>query len=264
MSATLPFWLTLAVKMAITASFVVAASFIAQRSGALVGGLVATLPISAGPVYVFLALDYDAAFISQSALASIVINGVTAIFSLTYAALAQRRGMLVSLGGALAVWFTLGYAVSIPQWSVVTALLFCAVVYPPCFLLSHTYRHAPMPPSIRRWYDLPLRSGAVATLVALVVVFSPWLGTFGSGMFAVFPIALSSLIVILHPRVGARATAAVIANTISGLSGFAVALAVLHLTAEPLGVWTAFAITLAMSFGWNLTVYFARSRGIPL
>jgi hypothetical protein len=264
MTATLPLWLSLAVKMAITASFVVAASFIAQRSGALVGGLVATLPISAGPVYVFLALDYDAAFISQSALASIVINAITAIFSLTYAVLAQRHGMLVSLGGALALWFVLGYLVSLPEWTLGTALMLCAVIYPPSLLLSYPYRHAPMPPSVRRWYDLPLRAGAVSALVALVVVFSPYLGAFGSGMFAVFPIALSSLVVILHPRVGARATAAVIANTISGLMGFALALAVLHLTAVPLGVWTAFAITLSMSFGWNLMIWAARHRGIPL
>ena len=31
-----------------------------------------------------------------------------------------------------------------------------------------------------------------------------------------FPVVLTGLILILHPRVGARATAAVIANTISG------------------------------------------------
>lgn len=264
MTATLPFWFSLAIKMAITASFVVAASFIAQRSGPLIGAMVATLPISAGPVYVFLALDYDAAFIAESAVASIVINGITAIFSLTYAALAQRHGMMASLGGALALWFSLAYLVSLPQWTVGTALLLCALIYPPCLYLSYPYRHAPMPPSIRRWYDLPLRAGAVAALVALVVVFSPYLGAFGSGTFAVFPIALSSLIVILHPRVGARATAAVIANTVSGLAGFAIALAVLHLAAVPLGVWTAFAITLAISFGWNMMVWTARRRGIPL
>ena len=34
------------------------------------GALVATLPISAGPSYVFLALDHDAAFIAEGALAS--------------------------------------------------------------------------------------------------------------------------------------------------------------------------------------------------
>ena len=87
-------WLPLAVKMAVTATFVVAASFTAQRAGPLIGAMVATLPISAGPIYVFLALDHDAAFISQSALGSLAITAATGVFSLTYAVLAERRGLV--------------------------------------------------------------------------------------------------------------------------------------------------------------------------
>ena len=56
------FCIALATKMAITALFVSVATIIAERLGAAVGALVATLPVSAGPVYVFLALDHDATF----------------------------------------------------------------------------------------------------------------------------------------------------------------------------------------------------------
>ena len=76
MPPDLYFALTLIVKMAITAAFVLAATITAERAGPLVGGLVATLPIGAGPVYVFLALDHDAQFISQSAVASLAVNAV--------------------------------------------------------------------------------------------------------------------------------------------------------------------------------------------
>ena len=67
----------LALRMAVAAAFVVSASFIAERSGPAIGALVATLPISAGPAYVFLALDHDAAFIAQGALTSLPINAAT-------------------------------------------------------------------------------------------------------------------------------------------------------------------------------------------
>ena len=60
MSPELTFLLTLALRMAITAAFVVSASVITEKSGPVIGALVATLPISAGPSYVFLALDHDA------------------------------------------------------------------------------------------------------------------------------------------------------------------------------------------------------------
>ena len=74
MSPELYFVLTLIVKMAVTAGFVLVATVTAERAGPLVGGLVATLPISAGPVYIFLALDHDAHFIAQGALGSLVTN----------------------------------------------------------------------------------------------------------------------------------------------------------------------------------------------
>ena len=80
-------------------------------------------------------------------------------------------------------------------------------------------------------------------------------------MIAVFPVVLSSLILILHPRVGARPTAAVIANTISGLPGFAVALGFLHLTAVPLGIWPAMTLGLAICILWSFAVWWARQRG---
>lgn len=101
MPPDLYFALTLIVKMAITAAFVLAATITAERAGPLVGGLVATLPIGAGPVYVFLALDHDAQFISQSAVASLAVNAANVIFAVVYCVLAQRRSLAISLGGTL-------------------------------------------------------------------------------------------------------------------------------------------------------------------
>lgn len=77
MPPDLMFWGGVAIKMAITALFVSVATITAEKLGAAVGALVATLPVSAGPVYVFLALDHDAAFISASALASLALNAAT-------------------------------------------------------------------------------------------------------------------------------------------------------------------------------------------
>ena len=98
MSPDLYFALTLVVKMVVTAAFLLAATITAERAGPLIGGLVATLPISAGPVYIFLALDHDAHFIAQSALGSFVTNAYNVIFAVVYALLAQNRSLMVSFG----------------------------------------------------------------------------------------------------------------------------------------------------------------------
>ena len=88
MSPELAFLLSLVLRMACAAAFVVTASLITERSGPAIGALVATLPVSAGPSYVFLALDHDDAFITQSAVASLPMNGATILMCLVYVFLA--------------------------------------------------------------------------------------------------------------------------------------------------------------------------------
>src|SRR5450432_930479 len=118
MSPDLAFILTLGLRMAVTAAFVVSASVITERSGPVIGALVATLPISAGPSYVFLALDHDAAFIAEGALASLPINAATIFLALTYVLLAQRGNAIVSWGGAAMVWIALAALSRMIHWSV--------------------------------------------------------------------------------------------------------------------------------------------------
>src|SRR6201994_3917542 len=103
------FILLLALRMAVAAAFVVTASFITERAGAVIGALIATLPISAGPSYVFLALDHDAAFVAEGALASFPINAVTIILGLVYVLLAQRHNAFVSWSAGAVVWAVLAF-----------------------------------------------------------------------------------------------------------------------------------------------------------
>ena len=76
-----------------------------------------------------------------------------------------------------------------------------------------------MPLITRRWYDIPLRAALVATLVATVVTTSGWVGPKVSGIIALFPIVFTSMMLILHPRIGGPPTAAVLANSAWGLIG---------------------------------------------
>ena len=258
MPPDLAFWLALVVKMLVTAGIVVAASLIAERAGPMIGSLIATLPVSAGPAYVFLSLDHDAAFIADSALGSFVSIIGTALFALAYAAAAQRHGMLLSLFAAEAAWLAFAVGTRLVDWTLLRAALLAVVVFAVCSVLSRPYRHARMPPPRRRWYDVPLRAGMVALLVLLVVTLSHVFGSYATGMLAAFPVVFTSLILILPPRVGGPPTAAVIAHSITGLVGFEIALGFLHLAAVPLGVSTALASGLAICMGWNLVLLAAR------
>ena len=97
-SPELYFLLTLAIKMAVTAGFVIVATIIAERAGPLIGALIVTLPISAGPAYVFVALDHDAQFVARAALASVLNNVPTVLDTVAFVLLAQRFGAFASVG----------------------------------------------------------------------------------------------------------------------------------------------------------------------
>lgn len=117
MPPDLLFWLSLALKMAITAGFVVLAAMVAERAGAAIGAIVATLPIAAGPAYFFVALDHSPDFIAASAIGSIAAHAATAVFCLVFVVLAQRNGMALSVGAAVAVWFVVAFLLREVRWS---------------------------------------------------------------------------------------------------------------------------------------------------
>jgi hypothetical protein len=260
MSPDLIFILTLVLRMVVTAAFVVSASVITERSGPVIGALVATLPISAGPSYVFLALDHDAAFIAEGALASLPINVATIFLGLTYVLLAQRHSALLSWAGGAVVWIALAALSRTIHWSLAEGVAVNVVAFAICIPLLNRFRHVKMPLITRRWYDIPLRAALVATLVATVVTLSGWVGPAVSGVIALFPMVFSSMMLILHPRIGGRPTAAVIANGGWGMLGFGTAIAVLHVAALRFGSAIGLSLALATCVSWNLTLWWNGRR----
>ena len=125
-----------------------------------------------------------------------------------------------------------------------------------CLPLAQRFRAAKMPLIARRWYDIPLRATLVATLVAILVTLSGVVGPHISGIIALFPVVFRSLMLILHPRIGGPATAAVIANGLWGLIGFGIAIVVLHLVARSWPRPLALGLALATCVAWNLGLWF--------
>ena len=207
------FWFGLALKMAMTATVVVITSVAVERSGPFVGALIGALPTAAGAAYIILALEHPPSFIAASAIGSVAINAAVSIFAATYALLAQRHGLLVSLGGRTRVWFAIAATLRMVDWTPLGAVAHqcrgLAVTIP----LSWRYRAGGVPAKfVRTPFDIPLRALTAAIVVAIVTTASSSIGSFASGMFALFPIILGSSIVILHPRVGGKATASMLAH----------------------------------------------------
>ena len=253
-------WIVLAAKMVVTALFVTAATVIAERLGATVGALVATLPVSAGPVYVFLALDHNSTFISSSAVASLALNSATAIYLTAYVLAAQRKSMWLSISLAFVAWLAAVLVLSPMQWTAWPAFALNVIVFTACTFVVQPFCLVHIPSTTRSWYDFALRAVLVASLVGVVVTLSFQIGPRGSGVLAVFPVIYTSIMLILHRRIGGPATAAVLANAVPALGGFGLALLTLHLAAVPLGSGTALIMALGVSVAWNAAIYGIRRR----
>jgi hypothetical protein len=177
--------------------------------------------------------------------------------------LAQRNNLAVSVGTAVLVWIVLASIIRMFAWTLTAGLAVNLVVFGICIPLLARYRHVKMPLVTRRWYDVPLRASMVATLVAIVVSTSGWVGPAVSGIIALYPIVFTSMMIILHPRIGGPPTAAVIANAAWGLLGFGMAVAVLHVAVTLLGSAAGLSLALATCVGWNLSLWWLGRRKRP-
>jgi uncharacterized membrane protein (GlpM family) len=261
MFADLSFWLELVFKMTMTAAVVVFISVVVERSGPFVGALIAALPTAAGAAYVILAIEHSSSFIAASAVGSMAIGAAVAIFAAVYAVLAQRHGLVLSLGMSLLVWFICAALLRQFDWTPLRALVLNAAVYAVTIAVSWRYRSsAPPRKFLRTRYDIPLRALAAAIVVVVVTSASHSIGSFASGMFALFPIVFCSSIVILHPRVGGKSTASVMAHAQVALIGLTLAFLAVHYLAEPLGAWAALAIGLCISVAWSGMLMLVRRR----
>jgi len=259
-SVTSPF-LILGFKMAIAATIVVATSMIAERSRPFVAAMVATLPVSAGPALFFIALDHDDAFMRGTLIGAMVTNLMTPVFCLAYAFVAQKRGVVLSLGSGLAAWAVAGLLFRQIEWTLPLTLLGLLGVYALAIPAAQPFISNQLvvaPP--RTWYALPLRALAVSGLVLAVTTLSWSLGPYYSGTLAALPLVLSSLIAILHPRIGGPQTAAMIASTMIGLFGFGFAVAAAIATTPILGRYWALGLGLLICLLWNGAIVIWKQR----
>ena len=184
MSPEIYFLVTLAIKMVVTAGFVIAATIIAERAGPFIGAMIVTLPISAGPAYVFVALDHPADFVARAALASIVNNVSTVFYTVAFVLLAQRFGALLSVAAGLAVWFLSAFLVNQTQWPLLGAILLNVVAVAALVPVVRRFQDVPMPRLPLRMSELAFRAVLVSVLIAVVVTLSFTVGPEMTGMIA--------------------------------------------------------------------------------
>ena len=107
--------------------------------------------------------------------------------------------------------------------------------------------------------DLAWRAGVVTLCVIIVTGASTAIGPYFSGVFAFFPVAMSSFFIILHSRIGGKAAASVAAHVQAPIIGLIPGFLAVHYLAVPVGVWWSYLAGLAIAVGWNALLWAGRS-----
>jgi hypothetical protein len=195
---------------------------------------------------------------------SAAATAAVSIFCWVYAVLAQRQGVVPSVAISIVVWFVATAALKLVSWTPLTASLLNIIVFSITVPLSWRYRTSGPPPKLlRRPYDIPLRAIASAVVVATVTTASHSIGSFASGMFAVFPIVMCCSIVILHLRVGGVASASMMAHAQIALNGLWLGFIAVHYLVAPCGVWGAFGLGMLVCIAWSGGLWLIRARPRP-
>jgi len=165
---------------------------------------------------------------------------------------------------AFLVWFVCAAASRLIDWSAAGAVALNAVVFPATIIASRRFRISGAPKHVAlNATDLAWRAAVVTLCVVVVTAASSSIGSYFSGVFAFFPVAMGSFFVILHPRIGGPAAASVAAYVQTPLIGLGLSLLAVHLLAEPIGVWWSYAIGLSIGIGWNTALWRLRDWRRP-
>lgn len=255
--------LLLASRMAIVAAIVVSVSVVVARSGPVVGAMLAAMPISAGPSYVFLALDYPPEFVVHSTIPSILAASATSAFVVAHGLAARVAGTLVCLLAALGAFFLAVALANLFTWSLPGAAIVGSTALVLAIVATREARRRAVPFALPpRRIDLFVRALAVMSVVATVTILAALFGAYAAGYGALIPVVFTSFVVVVQPRVGGAAIAGLFSHALFGILAFVPAFVVVNLATAPLGVWWALLLGFLVCALWNASIVLLRRRGL--
>jgi hypothetical protein len=232
-------------KLVVTPVLILAASLAGRRWGEAVGGWFVGLPLTSGPVCLFIAIEQGQRFAAITALGSLAGVGAEAGFCLAYSIIARRAAWPAALGAASAAYAIggiLSASVGLPMWPLLGAVIAVLIVV---LLLIPA---AKMPVRVRvtppRW-DLPARMVIAGALVLGLTEAAPYVGPQLSGVLATYPIFAAVLTAFAHHHGDAASANRVLRGLLMGLFSFSAFFVVLAITIVPAGIAASFAGALA-------------------
>jgi hypothetical protein len=208
-------WEFFAVKLISVPIFIWVVSTVARKWGHSIGGLILGLPLTSGPVLLFLSLEQGNAFASEAAIGALMGLVPLAASCLVFSLLSFKVGWPASLVACCLAYFVVAFIlnyVSVPAlWlfvGVPALLVTTRSLFPSGSVetVSHT------PPT----WEIPARAIAATALVLLITEGATLLGSHLSGLLTPFPVYTTVVGVFTLKFDGASACAIFLRGVITG------------------------------------------------
>jgi hypothetical protein len=232
---------TLILKLVVTPALIGASTLAGRRWGAAVSGWLVALPLTSGPVALFLALDHGTGFAARAAQGMLAGTISQAAFAVGFGWLSTRGYWAASVAGCLAF---AGSTLALDRLSLSAPAALLATVAAVLLALRLLPAHTPPRETARlapRW-DLPLRMAVATTFVVTLTAAAPLIGPQLSGLLSPFPFFAATLAVFAHRLDGPQAAVRVLQGLLHGLLAPAVFFFVLAGLLVPAGTGSAFAV----------------------
>jgi len=206
-------------KLLVTPVFIGAVTLAGRRWGPAASGMLMGLPLTSGPISLFLALQYGPGFARRAAVGNLAGQAAVCGFCLAYGVAARTRSWAVSALASLATFLALVALCQRHAWSLGSAalLVLAAIALARRFLPAQDGSAAQAAPP--RW-DLPARMLVATAFVLALTAGARALGPQLSGLVAPFPVFGVVLAAFTHHRQGPAAAASLLRGNVQGSVAF--------------------------------------------
>lgn len=256
--------MSLAFKVLVAPILIGLVSLAGRRWGPVVSGWLVGLPLTAGPVALFLALEQGAAFEAHSAEGALLGLASVAGFSLAYSWCAFRLGWLPAIVVSWGVFLALTAALemlTLPLLLAFVGVILCLTVTLLVLPGGHSQVVAQKTPP---WETL-LRMLVVVLLLLALTGGATLLGPQLSGLFSTFPTYASILVVFTHRFQGALPACRLLRGLVAGAFSTACFFLVLSGMIMHLGLWLSLLLAcLTALIMHSLSLFLLQRKPVPI
>jgi len=231
----------LLLKLTLTPFLVGGASLAARRWGPAIGGWIVSLPLTSGPVLLFLALERGPQFAADTSVGTLLGLAAIVAFSLAFVA-ASARGPLAAIVAASVAYASTGLVLQLAAgwpFALLVMLVAAAILLAVRSLPRSTGARVPVRHPA---WDLPARVVVGTALVIGLTTVAPLLGPTASGIVTTFPVYVTVLSAFAFLHEGRGSAVDVLRGLLSGLIGTVAFYIGVHTLAVPAGIGPAFLV----------------------